>query len=60
VVVTRKRLLDLFSAIEEVREPKNYVSAPKAKGKRELKNLECSFNFEARGHSSSRVNGRVM
>jgi hypothetical protein len=31
------------------------VYAPKVKGKRELKNLECSVNFEARGGGSSRV-----
>jgi hypothetical protein len=51
-----KSFLDLFSAIEEEREPKNDLSAPKVKGKRELKNLECSINFEARGYCSSMVN----
>jgi hypothetical protein len=40
-----KSLLNLFSAIEEER----YLYTPKVKGKRELKNLECSINYEARG-----------
>jgi hypothetical protein len=31
------------------------VSAPKVKGKRELKNLECFINFEARGWRTSLV-----
>ena len=38
----------------------NDVSALKVKGKRELKNLKCSINVEARGHGSNRVIGRVM
>jgi hypothetical protein len=42
-----KSLLSLFSNIEEW-EP--YTS--KVKGKRELKNLECSINYEARGRPS--------
>ena len=41
-----KRLSNLFSVIEE---EKWELAAPKVKGKRELKNLECSWNFEARG-----------
>jgi hypothetical protein len=45
--------LDLFSVIEEEWEPIIGVSAPKVKGKRELKNLECSINFEARGRRTS-------
>ncbi|XP_059431002.1 uncharacterized protein LOC132164496 [Corylus avellana] len=39
-----KSLLNLFSNIEEEREP----STSKAKGKREIKNLECSINYEVR------------
>jgi hypothetical protein len=39
-------LSNLFSEIEK--EKREFV-APKVKGKRELKNLECSWNFEARG-----------
>ena len=36
-----KSLLNLFSKIEEKRKP-----TFKVKGKRELKNLECSINYE--------------
>jgi hypothetical protein len=39
-------LSNLFSEIEK---EKREFAAPKVKGKRELKNLECSWNFEARG-----------
>ena len=41
-----KRLSNLFSVIEK---EKWELAAPKVMGKRELKNLECSWNFEARG-----------
>ena len=44
----KKSLLNLFSNIEEKREP--YTS--KVKGMRELKNLECSINYEARERPS--------
>jgi hypothetical protein len=40
--------LDLFSVIDKEREPFIDASTPKVKGKRELKNLECSIYFEAR------------
>ena len=43
-----KILLNIFSNIEEERKP--YTS--KVKGKRELKNLECSINYEARERPS--------
>jgi hypothetical protein len=43
-----KSLLKLFSNIEEER--KAYT--PKVKGKRELKNLNCSINYEAQGRLS--------
>jgi hypothetical protein len=42
-----KSLLDLFSKIKEERKPTS-----KVKGKRELKNLECSINYEARERPS--------
>jgi hypothetical protein len=45
--VTRK-VLNLFSKIEEERE--TYTT--KVKGKRELKNLKCSINYEARARLS--------
>jgi hypothetical protein len=51
-----KTLLDIFLVIEEEREPKKDISTSKVKEKRELKNLECSINFEARGRDSSMVN----
>jgi hypothetical protein len=31
---------------------------PKMEGRRELKNLECSINFDARGDSSSPGKGK--
>jgi hypothetical protein len=40
-------LLNLFSKIEEERK-----LTSKVKGKRELKNLECSINYEARERPS--------
>jgi hypothetical protein len=40
-----KWLKDLLSAIEDDRFLEDGVPAPKTKGKRELKNLECSINF---------------
>ena len=47
-----KRLSNLFSVIEK---QKRELAAPKVKGKRELKNLVCTLNFEARGWRSSQV-----
>ena len=44
-----KRLLNLFSVIEEDPYHEGGVSVSNTKGKRELKILECSINFEARG-----------
>jgi hypothetical protein len=46
--------------MEEDRYCEEGVSVSNTKGKRELKNLKCSINFEARGSSSSRVKGRVV
>jgi hypothetical protein len=47
-----KRLSNLFSVIEK---EKRELATPKVKGKRELKNLVCSLNFEARGRRSSQA-----
>jgi hypothetical protein len=47
-----KRMLNLLSEIEK---EKRELAAPKVKGKRELKNLECSLNFEASGKRSSQA-----
>jgi hypothetical protein len=49
----KKSLLDLFFIIYKEREHFINVSTPKVKGKKELKILECSINFEARGQRSS-------
>jgi hypothetical protein len=43
-----KSVLNLFWNIEEERKP----DTSKVKVKRELKNLKCSINFEARGRPS--------
>jgi hypothetical protein len=34
------------------------VSTPKFKGSREVKNLECSINYDARGFGFSRGKGK--
>jgi hypothetical protein len=47
-----KRLSNLFSIIEK---EKRELAAPKVKGKRELKNLECPWNYKARGRRSSQA-----
>jgi hypothetical protein len=47
-----KRMLNLLSGIEK---EKWELAAPKVKGKRELKNLDCSLNFEASSRRSSQA-----
>ena len=47
-----KRMLNLLSSIEM---EKGELAAPKVKGKRELKNLDYSLNFEASGRRSSQA-----
>ena len=54
--MTRKVFRIFFAVIDKEREPIIDVSAQKVKGKKELKNLECSINFEARDWRSSPVN----
>jgi hypothetical protein len=54
-----KKLSSLFSIIEADRDHDLGVSISNSKGKRELKNLECSLHFETRGCGSSRVKGRM-
>jgi hypothetical protein len=49
----------IFSVIEEGWYLEEGVSASKPKGKRELKILECSFNFDARSSGSSRRKGKT-
>ena len=55
-----KRLLNLFSVIEQDRYRVERVFVSNSKGKRELKNLKCSINFETNRRGSSRVKGRVV
>jgi hypothetical protein len=54
-----KKLLRLFSVIEANRNRDPGVSVSNCKGKRELKTLECSINFETRSCGFSRVKGRM-
>jgi len=49
--------LDLLTLVDE---EQFSVFALKKKGKREVKNLECSINFDARGVGSSRVRGKRL
>jgi hypothetical protein len=56
----KKKLLNLFSVIEEDRYCVEGVSISNSKGKRQLKNLECFINFEASGCGSNRVKGKVV
>jgi hypothetical protein len=52
-----KGFLDLLTLVDE---EQFSVFALKKKGKREVKNLECSINFDARGVGSSRVRGKRL
>ena len=54
-----KRLMDLFFAIEEGQCLEDEASTSKLKGKKELKNLECSINFDAKDSGSSQSIGRT-
>jgi hypothetical protein len=53
-----KKLLDLLTVLEEEQCHEVLVSPSKPKGRRELKNLECSINFDARGDCYSRGKGK--
>lgn len=37
-----------------------FLEIKRKKGKREVKNLECSINFDTRGVGSSRVRGQEV
>jgi hypothetical protein len=52
-----KGFLDFLTLVDE---GQRYVFTPKQKGKRKVKNLECSINFDARGVGSSRVRGKRL
>lgn len=53
-----KVFLDNLALIDEGQRQEVSVSSSKLKGYRELKNLKCSINFEARGVGSSREKGK--
>jgi len=60
-----KGFLDLLSWTEDQLYDSNSPSQKekkikRRKGKREVKNLECSINFDARGVGSSRVRGKKL
>jgi hypothetical protein len=47
-----------LALVEEGQYQEVSVSTSKQKGKRELKNLECSINFDAKGVGSSQVKSK--
>jgi hypothetical protein len=53
-----KGFLDFFALIDEGQHQKVSVSTSKPKGYKEIKNLECSINFDARGVGSSQEKGK--
>jgi hypothetical protein len=55
----RKRFLDLMSVIEEGQHRVDGGFVLKPKGWRELKNLECSLNYDVGGIGSSRGKNRA-
>jgi len=60
-----KGFLDFLTWIEDQRydsdsPPKKEKKIKRIKGKREVKNLECSINFDARGVGSSLVRGKKL
>jgi hypothetical protein len=61
----QKGFLDFLTLIEDERydsdsSPKKVKEIKRKKGKREVKNLECSINFDARGVGSSWVRGKKL
>jgi hypothetical protein len=50
--------LDLLAQIDVAQHQEVSVSTPKFKGSREVKNLECSINYDARGFGFSRGKGK--
>jgi hypothetical protein len=53
-----KGFWDLMSKIDEEHLQEFSISTPKCNGRREVKNLECSINYDVRGFGSSRVKAR--
>jgi hypothetical protein len=61
----QKGFLDFLTLIEDEcydsnSPPKKVKEIKRKNGKREVKNLECSINFDARGVGSSRVRGKKL
>lgn len=54
-----KKTLALLTAIEKEHRWEELDSLSSSKGYRELKNLECSINYDAKGASSSRGKGKA-
>jgi hypothetical protein len=54
---SKEGFLDFLTLVDE---GQNSVSTPKKKMNREVKNLECSINFDARGVGSSRFRGKRL
>jgi len=52
-----KGSLNFLALVDEGQCQEVFVSTSKQKGKRKLKNLECSIDSDARGVGSSRVKG---
>jgi hypothetical protein len=55
-----KKLMDLLTELEEKHGHEVLVSPSEPEGRRELKNLECPINFDARGVCSSRGKGMTV
>jgi hypothetical protein len=55
--VSEKGFLDFLTLVDKWQLSN---SAPKKKGKRDVKNLECLINFSARGVGSSQVRGKKV
>jgi len=53
-----KAFLDFMALIDAEHRVEALVSTPKFKGCREVKNLECTINYDARGFGSSRGKAR--
>jgi hypothetical protein len=54
-----KRFLDFMAQVDERQCQEVLVSTPKRKGRRELKNLESSINFDSRSVGSSQDRGKM-
>jgi hypothetical protein len=53
-----KKIFDLLTVLDKEQRHEVLASLATLKGRRELKNLECSINFNGRGDCSSRDKGK--